>query len=398
MPAQSRSSGFRAWRCAASAPTSGRLPRSGRRRGERRRAERGALGAGCGRALATQRPAGPWPARRAAGCEAQAQAVEVSPGCHGRTPHSLGWSLQELDETGVAVGVSAGRRPAGRRRPRPRPRSARGVCQSWISTRPPTSANSGNDRGEPQPPGRPAEAERSPRRCRAPFAPRHRCAPAARDLERALARKAQPLADIGRDVLGAVRSGGRPRARKARLKASRCGAAMVLCDRSSWLNSLGLQSLRQGMHRPGTVRLDAALRAAHGRGRLGDIEFLPVTQQEGLALTRRQIAPPRPRSLQDLRPRHRVGGAFGAVEPSERLERLQQVEIAVVAGGLEVARSSAPAQLRTFWRRNQSIVAFDRMRWNTSGSSAAGRSTYFSASRIIESCTMSSAASSSRTA
>ena len=28
--------------------------------------------------------------------------------------------------------------------------------------------------------------------------------------------------------------------------------------------------------------------------------------------------------------------------------------------------------LRTFWRRNQSIVALDRMRWNSSGSSAGG--------------------------
>src|ERR1019366_5625983 len=54
--------------------------------------------------------------------------------------------------------------------------------------------------------------------------------------------------------------------------------------------------------------------------------------------------------------------------------------------------------LRTFWRRNQSIVAFETIRWKSSGSSAAGRSTYFSERRIIASCTMSSAASSSRTA
>ena len=44
------------------------------------------------------------------------------------------------------------------------------------------------------------------------------------------------------------------------------------------------------------------------------------------------------------------------------------------------------------------MVAFERMRWNSSGSSAAGRSAYFSDSRIIVSWTMSSAASSSRTA
>src|ERR1019366_5649912 len=54
--------------------------------------------------------------------------------------------------------------------------------------------------------------------------------------------------------------------------------------------------------------------------------------------------------------------------------------------------------LRTFWRRNQSIVAFETMRWKSSGSSAGGRSTYFSERRIIASWTMSSAASSSRTA
>src|SRR4051812_20163638 len=38
------------------------------------------------------------------------------------------------------------------------------------------------------------------------------------------------------------------------------------------------------------------------------------------------------------------------------------------------------------------------MRWKSSGSSAAGRSPYFSARRSIASCTMSSAACSSRTA
>src|SRR5262245_26650886 len=53
---------------------------------------------------------------------------------------------------------------------------------------------------------------------------------------------------------------------------------------------------------------------------------------------------------------------------------------------------------RTFCRRNQSRIAFCMMRWKSSGSSALGRSPYFSASRNIASCTISSAASCSRTA
>ena len=39
------------------------------------------------------------------------------------------------------------------------------------------------------------------------------------------------------------------------------------------------------MGRPGAVRLHAALRAPHDPGRLADVELLPVTQHEGLALT-----------------------------------------------------------------------------------------------------------------
>jgi hypothetical protein len=53
---------------------------------------------------------------------------------------------------------------------------------------------------------------------------------------------------------------------------------------------------------------------------------------------------------------------------------------------------------RTFVRRKWSRIVFCKMRWKRSGSSGAGRVEYFSASFIIESCTMSSAACSSCTA
>ena len=153
------------------------------------------------------------------------------------------------------------------------------------------------------------------------------------------------------------------------------------------------------MHRSRAVRLDAAFGAAHDGGGLGDIEFFPVTQQEGLALTAgqlRHLGLDRLARSAPVKPSRR---RFPTAErPAERFQGLEHVEIAVVAGGVSKSEKFCTTALRTFWRRNQSIVAFDRMRWNSSGSSAAGRSAYFSASRIIASCTMSSAASSSRTA
>lgn len=37
------------------------------------------------------------------------------------------------------------------------------------------------------------------------------------------------------------------------------------------------------------MRLDASLGASHHGGRFGNIQFFPVTQEEGLALTQRQL-------------------------------------------------------------------------------------------------------------
>ena len=152
------------------------------------------------------------------------------------------------------------------------------------------------------------------------------------------------------------------------------------------------------MHGPRAVRLDASLRAAHRGGGLGDIEFLPVTQEKRLALTRRQRAPPRPRSAarsEPGKPSRRRSPTASDPPSASSVSRMSKSPSPPAPSNSEKFRTTA---LRTFWRRNQSIVAFDRMRWNSSGSSAAGRSAYFSASRIIVSWTMSSAASSSRTA
>jgi hypothetical protein len=54
------------------------------------------------------------------------------------------------------------------------------------------------------------------------------------------------------------------------------------------------------------------------------------------------------------------------------VQRFKQVEVVIVRSSK--SDRFCTTALRTFWRRNQSIVALDRMRWNSSGSSAAGRS------------------------
>jgi hypothetical protein len=59
------------------------------------------------------------------------------------------------------------------------------------------------------------------------------------------------------------------------------------------------------------MRLDTSLRTAHRSSGLGDIEFLPVTQQEGFPLTPWQLRHLRFDGKQDLSPRHGVGRTLG---------------------------------------------------------------------------------------
>ena len=153
------------------------------------------------------------------------------------------------------------------------------------------------------------------------------------------------------------------------------------------------------MHRARAMGLHAAFGAAHRRGGFRHVEFLPVTQQKRFALTRRQ---PRQRLLDDPDnltllelPRgidRRVRVRF--CRPKSRADRNRRL-----FHHLSPAPTAASVHVeRTFWRRKWSWIVFCRMRWNSIGSSAAGLSAYFSVSLSIASCTMSSAASSSRTA
>ena len=85
------------------------------------------------------------------------------------------------------------------------------------------------------------------------------------------------------------------------------------------------------MHGPRAVRLDAAFGTPHGGGGLGDIEFFPVTQEKGLALTAGQQRHLGLDHLQDLSPGNRLRGALGLERAAESLERLEDIEVAVAA-------------------------------------------------------------------
>src|SRR5947207_2303204 len=79
------------------------------------------------------------------------------------------------------------------------------------------------------------------------------------------------------------------------------------------------------MRRPGAVCLHAALGAAHLAGSLGDVQFLPVTHDESLALTRGQalellLNDFKNLSLLEIRPwRSEVVRAVGRLESLERI-------------------------------------------------------------------------------
>src|SRR5260370_31995225 len=80
-----------------------------------------------------------------------------------------------------------------------------------------------------------------------------------------------------------------PPFRMCRILLPNCISFMVFWGRRpSQRYAAGFKRGSQSMRRPGAVRLHAALGAAHDFGGLGDIQLLPVTHDESLALTRRQ--------------------------------------------------------------------------------------------------------------
>ena len=239
MPGQSRSSGASASRCAGVSACqrtpSSRTSRGGAN-GGRRRGARGACAAAC--AVHTQRQrrqSDPQP-RRAGRLREAGRGLGMSARASSPLDSFVRGCLQELRETGIAIGVDrqvvaeqgfvdlGGDRDLGAV-----------VCQSWISTRPPTRATSGS-----------TEAKRSHQRdwlkpaIAAPEAvtPRPWRASrgrAAHDLERPFARETEPLRDVGRDPLGAFAQAGGDAARKARLRiASRAASGAWTCCHSSW--------------------------------------------------------------------------------------------------------------------------------------------------------------------
>lgn len=84
------------------------------------------------------------------------------------------------------------------------------------------------------------------------------------------------------------------------------------------------------MRRPGAMRFHAALRASHGLGGFGDVQFIPITHEKRLPLTLREASKlllnyfKYLTSFQDL---SRLLGGFGVA----RLERVKWVGVVVLA-------------------------------------------------------------------
>ena len=163
--------------------------------------------------------------------------------------------------------------------------------------------------------------------------------------ERALARRAQPLGDrrAGRSL--------EPRALVQGL-ADLVGEFDFVHRRLSRTlkrYAAAAKRCRQCMRRPGAVRFHAALRASHGLGGLRDVQFLPVTQQESLALTRRELGDLFFNYFKNLSPFQPLRRTCLAVGVAGLLQGLQRILVVVLAAPRREAgqqrgpQSSAPS-------------------------------------------------------
>ena len=85
------------------------------------------------------------------------------------------------------------------------------------------------------------------------------------------------------------------------------------------------------MRRPGAVRFHAALRASHDLGGLADVQFLPVTQEESLALTLRKGLHLFLNDFNDLRLLQPVRGRGRHARRVVGLAGLQRIRVVVLA-------------------------------------------------------------------
>ncbi len=91
-----------------------------------------------------------------------------------------------------------------------------------------------------------------------------------------------------------------------------------------------------------TVGLDAAFGTSHGSGRFRDVHILPVTQQEGLALTGGQALDFFLDDAHGLHALEPVGAALGGLRSRLALQRLQQVGVLAIALVAQVREQRDP--------------------------------------------------------
>jgi len=151
------------------------------------------------------------------------------------------------------------------------------------------------------------------------------------------------------------------------------------------------------MGRPGAVSFHASLRAAHDRRSFCHVQFLPITQQEGLALTVRQFLECFFNDFKRLGLLQLIGRRALRVGVGLHLQSFQRIVIVAFVAARERRNLRRPQRAHFLAPK---IIAYRVLQYalNNIGSSVIGRAAYFSDNFIIASCTASSATCSSRAA
>src|SRR5712691_6046692 len=118
--------------------------------------------------------------------------------------------------------------------------------------------------------------------------------------------------------------------------------------RPSQRYAAGFKRGSQSMRRPGAVRLYAALGAAHDLGGLGDIQLLPVTHDESLALTRRQAADLLLNDFKNLRSFEKTRGGLLEMRSAGGLQGFERIVVLVLAASRAERRQQRGPQRAHF--------------------------------------------------
>src|SRR2546423_10587127 len=112
---------------------------------------------------------------------------------------------------------------------------------------------------------------------------------------------------------------------------AKCGSFIAFSGCRLKRNAARLERRRQRMRSSRAVRFHAGLGAAHHPGGLGDVQFLPITHDESLALTFGQLGYLLLNYFKHLRSLQLLRRGFLGGRAAGRLQGLQRIMIVVLA-------------------------------------------------------------------